>query len=89
MADITQLTGDYAASWLPWLMIPLIFYILPFPIIALVFLWIENEGLNPELDPAVGNGGGGGGNPGNLPQASANPQSGGSTHTPDAIMPEI
>lgn len=44
MADITQLTGDYAASWLPWIMIPMIFYILPFPVFAIVFLWIEREG---------------------------------------------
>ncbi|MGD1927892.1 MAG: hypothetical protein ACFB12_03195 [Leptolyngbyaceae cyanobacterium] len=44
MADMTQLTGAYAASWLPWLMIPLIFYILPFPVFAIVFLWIEREG---------------------------------------------
>jgi photosystem I subunit 8 len=43
VTDLTQLTGDYAASWLPWLMIPLIFYILPFPIFALAFLWIEQE----------------------------------------------
>ena len=44
MADMTQLTGDYAAAWLPWIMIPLIFYILPFPIFAIAFLWIEREG---------------------------------------------
>ena len=44
MTDMTQLTGAYAASWLPWLMIPLIFYILPFPIVAIIFLWIEREG---------------------------------------------
>lgn len=43
MADMTQLTGDYAISWLPWIMIPLIFYILPFPIFAIIFLWIERE----------------------------------------------
>jgi len=43
MADMTQLTGAYAASWLPWIMIPLIFYILPFPIFAIAFLWIERE----------------------------------------------
>lgn len=43
MADMTQLTGAYAASWLPWIMIPLIFYILPFPVFAIVFLWIERE----------------------------------------------
>ena len=43
MADMTQLTGDYAISWLPWIMIPLIFYILPFPIFAIIFLWIEKE----------------------------------------------
>jgi photosystem I subunit VIII len=50
MADITQLTGDYAASWLPWIMIPLIFYILPFPIFALAFLWIEREASSNGLE---------------------------------------
>jgi photosystem I subunit VIII len=48
MVDMTQLTGSYAASWLPWIMIPLIFYILPFPVFALVFLWIEKEGSSDE-----------------------------------------
>ncbi len=43
MADVTQLTGDYAASWLPWILIPLITYILPFPVFAILFLWIERE----------------------------------------------
>lgn len=43
MTDITQLSGNYAASWLPWIMIPMIFYILPFPVFAIVFLWIERE----------------------------------------------
>lgn len=43
MADMTQLTGAYAAAWLPWIMIPLIFYILPFPVFAIIFLWIERE----------------------------------------------
>jgi photosystem I subunit VIII len=51
MVDMTQLTGSYAASWLPWIMIPLIFYILPFPIFALVFLWIEQEG-SPQETPS-------------------------------------
>lgn len=44
MAETTQMTGAYAASWLPWLMIPLICYILPFPAFAIIFLWIEREG---------------------------------------------
>jgi photosystem I subunit VIII len=48
MADLTQLTGAYGASWLPWIMIPLVFYILPFPVFALIFLWIEKEGLEEE-----------------------------------------
>lgn len=48
MVDITQLTGEYAASWLPWIMIPLIFYILPFPVFALLFLWIEKEDIEEE-----------------------------------------
>ncbi|NJM97214.1 MAG: photosystem I reaction center subunit VIII [Phormidesmis sp. RL_2_1] len=43
MTDVTQLTGDYAAAWLPWIFIPLITYILPFPIFAILFLWIERE----------------------------------------------
>ncbi|MGC1305733.1 MAG: photosystem I reaction center subunit VIII [Phormidesmis sp.] len=44
MADVTQMTGTYAAAWLPWILIPTITYILPFPIFAIVFLWIEREG---------------------------------------------
>ncbi|AFY77215.1 hypothetical protein Ple7327_1868 [Pleurocapsa sp. PCC 7327] len=48
MVDMTQLTGSYAASWLPWIMIPLVFYILPFPVFALLFLWIEKEGSQEE-----------------------------------------
>lgn len=48
MADMTQLTGEYAASWLPWIMIPLIFYILPFPVFAILFLWIEKEDIEEE-----------------------------------------
>lgn len=43
MVEATQLEGAYAASWLPWIMIPLITYILPFPIFAIAFLWIERE----------------------------------------------
>ena len=55
MADVTQLTGAYAASWLPWIMIPLITYILPFPIFAIIFLWIEREGNSqPERGPDAG-----------------------------------
>jgi photosystem I subunit 8 len=46
--DMTQLTGQYAAAWLPWIMIPLVFYILPFPIFALAFLWIEKENMQEE-----------------------------------------
>ena len=48
MVDMTQLTGEYAASWLPWIMIPLVFYILPFPVFALVFLWIQKEDIDEE-----------------------------------------
>lgn len=48
MVDMTQLTGEYAASWLPWIMIPLVFYILPFPVFALVFLWIQKEDVEEE-----------------------------------------
>ncbi|MEM8502833.1 MAG: hypothetical protein AAF716_06730 [Cyanobacteria bacterium P01_D01_bin.1] len=44
MADVTQLQGAYAAAWLPWILIPLITYILPFPVFAILFLWIEREG---------------------------------------------
>ena len=49
MADMTQLTGDYAISWLPWIMIPLIFYILPFPVFAIIFLWIERESASEQI----------------------------------------
>ncbi len=44
MTDVTQLGGTYAASWLPWILIPLICFILPFPVFAVLFLWIEREG---------------------------------------------
>ncbi|MBF2050138.1 MAG: photosystem I reaction center subunit VIII [Elainella sp. C42_A2020_010] len=46
--NLTELTGAYAGAWLPWIMIPLIFYILPFPVFALVFLWIERENVEQE-----------------------------------------
>ncbi|VEP15057.1 Photosystem I reaction center subunit VIII (modular protein) [Hyella patelloides LEGE 07179] len=49
MTDMTQMTGAYALSWLPWILIPLITYILPFPIFALVFLWIEKEAVEEEV----------------------------------------
>lgn len=55
MADMTQLTGEYAASWLPWIMIPLIFYILPFPVFAILFLWIEKEDIEEERTDVSGN----------------------------------
>jgi len=48
MADMTQMTGAYAASWLPWILIPMITYILPFPVFAIVFLWIEREGVRSQ-----------------------------------------
>ena len=48
MVDMTQMVGEYAASWLPWIMIPLIFYILPFPVFAILFLWIEKEDIEEE-----------------------------------------
>lgn len=35
--------GDYAASWLPVVMIPLVAWILPFLAFALLFLWIESD----------------------------------------------
>ena len=55
MTDTTQLTGAYAASWLPWIMIPLMFHILPFPVFAIIFLWIEREGnIEPDVDEEAG-----------------------------------
>ena len=48
MTDMTQITGSYAVSWLSWIFIPLITYILPFPVFALLFLWIEKEGIEEE-----------------------------------------
>ena len=59
MADMTQLTGAYAAAWLPWIMIPMIFYILPFPVFAIIFLWIEREANGNQAmgqDPTNANG---------------------------------
>jgi photosystem I subunit VIII len=50
MTDLSQLTGAYSAPWLPWIMIPMIFYILPFPVFALVFLWIEREQVDSDTE---------------------------------------
>lgn len=38
--------GDYAASWLPLVMIPLTAWILPFVAFAFLFLWVEDEAVD-------------------------------------------
>lgn len=37
------MTGAYAASYLPWIMIPVIGWLLPLVSMALLFFYIEGE----------------------------------------------
>ncbi|MGF1493505.1 MAG: photosystem I reaction center subunit VIII [Microcoleaceae cyanobacterium] len=37
------MTGDYAASFLPWIMIPLVGWLMPIVVMGLLFLYIESE----------------------------------------------
>jgi photosystem I subunit VIII len=37
------MTGDYAASFLPWIMIPLVGWVLPVVTLGLLFIHIESD----------------------------------------------
>jgi photosystem I subunit VIII len=37
------MTGSYAASFLPWIMIPLVGWVLPAVTMGLLFLYVEKE----------------------------------------------
>jgi photosystem I subunit 8 len=37
------MTGSYAASFLPWILIPVVTWLLPAVAFGLLFLYIENE----------------------------------------------
>jgi photosystem I subunit 8 len=37
------MTGSYAASFLPWIMIPLVGWVLPAIVMGLLFLYVEKE----------------------------------------------
>jgi photosystem I subunit 8 len=37
------MTGDYAASFLPWIMIPLVCWLLPVVAMGLLFIYIESD----------------------------------------------
>lgn len=37
------MTGEYAASWLPWIMIPIVCWLLPAVGMGLLFLYIERD----------------------------------------------
>jgi photosystem I subunit 8 len=37
------MTGAYAASYLPWILIPVICWLLPVVTMGLLFIYIENE----------------------------------------------
>ncbi|MBE9028596.1 photosystem I reaction center subunit VIII [filamentous cyanobacterium LEGE 11480] len=37
------MTGSYAASFLPWIMIPLIGWVFPAVVMGLLFLYVEKE----------------------------------------------
>ncbi|MCS6960160.1 MAG: photosystem I reaction center subunit VIII [Pseudanabaenaceae cyanobacterium SKYGB_i_bin29] len=38
------MTGTYAASFLPWILIPVVMWLLPVVTMAIMFLYIEQEG---------------------------------------------
>lgn len=37
------MTGSYAASFLPWILIPVITWLLPAIVMGLLFIYIESE----------------------------------------------
>jgi photosystem I subunit 8 len=37
------MTGEYAASFLPWILIPVISWLLPAVVMGLLFIYIERE----------------------------------------------
>jgi photosystem I subunit 8 len=37
------MTGSYAASYLPWILIPVVTWLLPIVVMGLLFLYIERE----------------------------------------------
>jgi len=37
------MTGDYAASFLPWILIPVVTWLLPAVAMGLLFIYIEQE----------------------------------------------
>jgi photosystem I subunit 8 len=38
------MNGDYAASFLPWIMIPVVAWLMPAVLMGLLFIYIEKEG---------------------------------------------
>ncbi len=37
------MTGSYAAAYLPWILIPVVTWLLPVVVMGLLFLYIERE----------------------------------------------
>jgi photosystem I subunit 8 len=38
-----NMTGDYAASFLPWILIPVVTWLLPVVVMGLLFIHIESD----------------------------------------------
>ena len=38
-----DMTGDYAASYLPWILIPIVCWLMPAVVMGLLFIYIESE----------------------------------------------
>lgn len=38
-----NMTGSYAASYLPWILIPVVTWLLPIVVMGLLFIYIESE----------------------------------------------
>ena len=37
------MTGDYAASFLPWILVPMVGWLMPLVVMGLLFIYIESE----------------------------------------------
>jgi len=41
--EIFDMTGSYAASYLPWILIPVVTWLMPAVVMGLLFIYIESE----------------------------------------------
>jgi photosystem I subunit 8 len=41
--EISIMDGTYAASWLPWILIPVITWLMPVAVMGMLFFYIESD----------------------------------------------